>query len=145
MECSFQRCPHCFAPRRSHGVCPVCGEREPDPGLLRPGTVLKGRYMAGDALSQTAEDIRYRGWDMERNTEVELAEYYPRALVSRGADQCVVCAAGREEEFEAGKQAFFERAKVFYECLSDAGKEAMDFFVRNGTCYYVRRLKKKAG
>lgn len=141
MEFSFQRCPHCFAPLVGSGVCPVCGEQEAAPGRLLPGTILKGRYMAGDALAQSPEDIRYRGWDLVKSTQVEIAEYYPQSLVSRDNGQCVVCAREREAEFEAGKQAFFERARSFYECLSAAGRETMDFFVRNGTCYYVRRLK----
>ena len=144
MDFSFQRCPHCFAPRKAPGVCPLCGERAPEPESLRPGTVLKGRYMAGDALSQTAQDIHYTGWDLVRDTPVEIAEYFPRALVCRDADQRILCTAGGEQKFEAGKQAFFERVKFFYECLGTAGQEAMDFFVRNGTCYYVRKARESA-
>lgn len=144
MDFSFHRCPHCFAPLTETGTCTACGEQEAAPNRLRPGTILKGRYMAGDALSQSPEDIRYRGWDLAKNTQVEIAEFFPQSLVTRDNSQCVVCPCEHKAEFEAGKQAFFERAKQFYDCLKASSRETMDFFVRNDTCYYVRRPKKSS-
>ena len=55
----------------------------------------------------------------------------------------VSCLPGREEELEAGRQAFFEKAKLFCNCVSRVESLVMDFFVRNGTCYYVRRREKE--
>lgn len=141
MDERFDRCIYCFAPRQE-GICPACGEPAPAAWQLRPGMILKGRYMAGSPLSETAECIHYRGWDLVKDVPVEIGEFYPKALVTRNAAGAVVCAAGREAELEAGKQAFFQRVKLFYDCASPNSKAALDFFPRNGTCYYVRKPRR---
>ena len=141
MDERFDRCIYCFAPRQE-GVCPACGEPASAAWQLRPGMILKGRYMAGSPLSEMAECIHYRGWDLVKDVPVEIGEFYPKALVTRNAAGAVVCAAGREAELEAGKQAFFQRVKLFYDCASPNSKASLDFFPRNGTCYYVRKPRR---
>lgn len=141
MEENFDRCIYCFAPRQGD-ACPACGEPASAAWQLRPGSILKGRYMAGSTLSETEECIHYRGWDLLRDAPVEIGEYFPRALVTREDTGAVACLPGKEPELESGRQAFFERVKLFYDCASTNGKSNMDFFTRNGTCYYTRKPRK---
>lgn len=145
MENTFDRCIYCFAPKAEPGACPSCGYEnglcDPPGWWLSPGTILKGHYMVGRHLSGTSSELCYLGWNLSTDTQVEIVEYFPEALVTRditySAD--VSCVPGNEDAFESGKQAFFEKAKLYYTCVSRVEDLVMDFFVRNNTCYYVRK------
>ena len=142
---TFERCIYCFAPKSEPGSCTSCGY---DNGLcnppcwwLSPGTVLKGRYMVGKNLNTTANELTYLGWDLQKEETVEIVEYYPEKLVTRDITHSanVSCVPGNEEALEQGRQAFFEKAKLFFQCVSRVETIMMDYFFRNNTCYYVRR------
>lgn len=154
------RCIYCFAPfseeqqeekkkdhRAERRTCPVCGYED---GLcmlnirwLLPGTILKGTYMTGKLLENRESELIYLGWNLKQEQLVEIHEYFPEAWLERDvtASDQVNCRPGREEAFESGRQEFFERAKTYYQCISRVKDVFMDFFVRNGTCYYVRERK----
>ena len=142
----FDRCIYCFAPLGESGECVRCGYEN---GLcdipvrwLSPGTVLKGRYIVGRTLSSSETEITYLAWDLVRETTVALTEFFPLGNVTRDIthSEDVVTVPGCEEAVEAGRQAFFEKAKGHNGC---SGREeqaaAEDFFLRNNTCYYVLR------
>lgn len=147
---TFDRCIYCFAPKDKPGPCGSCGYDnglcDPPGWWLSPGTVLKGRYMVGRHLADTPEELCYLGWDLRQEIPVEVVEYFPAAMVTRDIthSEAVSCMPGNEAALEEGKQAFFEKAKLFYHCVSRVEELMMDFFVRNGTCYYVRRRKQKS-
>ena len=121
-----------------HGLCDLPG------WWLPPGSMLKGRYMVGKSLSSNDHQITYLGWDLETEKTVDIAEYFPRALVTRDITNSeeVVTVPGREAQVDAGRQAFFERAKLFYQCAGRVEELMMDFFLRNNTCYYILRREK---
>ena len=141
---TFDRCVFCFAPKEENGGCPRCGYASglcDLPGWwLAPGSILRGRYVVGRNLRSSQEHIAYLGWDLEREQTVEITEYFPEGLVTRDITHCedVVTVPGKEDRVEEGRQAFFEKAKLFYNCVSRVEEELMmDFFLRNNTCYYV--------
>lgn len=142
---TFDRCIYCFAPKDEPGPCSRCGYEnglcDPPGWWLSPGTILKGRYMVGRHLTGTAEELCYLGWDLGADMQVEIVEFYPQELVTRDITHCetVSCLPGKEQAFDAGKQKFFEKAKLYYNCVSRVNTLVMDFFVRNETCYYVRK------
>lgn len=144
----FDRCIFCFSPLDEGGKCPECGYEDGlcDPPIwwLAPGTVLKGRYITGRHLSDTSTEITYLGWDLRQDSKVEIVEYYPEGWVTRDITHSalVACIPGREEQMDAGCQAFFEKARLFYNCVSRVENLMMDFFLRNNTCYYVRNIRK---
>lgn len=146
----FERCIHCFAEKEENrDNCPVCGYENGICDMpvwwLSPGTILKGVYMVGKPLEEKEDELIYLGWDMRAECRVEITEYYPRTLVKRDitVSEQINCIPGQEEAFEKGKQEFFEKAKLFYQCVSRVKSLEMDFFVRNETCYYVRNKLKK--
>lgn len=145
----FDRCIYCFAPKDTPGPCPACGYDnglcDPPGWWLSPGTVLKGRYIVGRHLSSTSAELTYLGWDLRRNCLTEVVEYFPEDYVKRDITNSddVSCIPGCAQALETGRQAFFEKAKLFYNCVSRIEALKMDFFVRNNTCYYVREKKSK--
>lgn len=142
-ENTFDRCVYCFAPKGEDGVCYKCGYESglcDLPGWwLSPGTVLKGRFLVGKNLSSDSNQIRYLGWDLDQEKTVEIMEYFPRQLVTRDITYSseVVTVPGCEDKVEKGRQEFFEKAKLFYNCVTRVEEIMMDFFIRNNTCYYV--------
>ena len=103
--------------------------------------------MVGKALQEKEDELIYLGWDMRRNCLIEIVEYFPKRHVTRDStvSDRVCCIPGHENAFEAGKQQFFEKAKLFYKCVTRLKEIEMDFFVRNETCYYVRKREKRKG
>ena len=146
----FDRCIYCFEVRESqNGCCPNCGYENglcDMPGWwLTPGTLLKGHYLVGKPLEEQENKLTYLGYSFYENKCVEITEYFPREHITRDitvTDE-ISCIPGHESAFEEGKQAFFEKAKTFYKCVSRVEVLNMDFFVRNGTCYYVRTKKQE--
>ncbi len=145
----FDRCVYCFAKKEADAPCPVCGyawELTDPPGWwLLPGTVLKNRYVVGRHQATQDTALIYLGWDEAKERLVDIVEYFPGTLVTRDitTSDKLNCIPGKEAQLEAGKQAFFEKAKLYYRCVSRVEPLDMDFLVRNETCYYIRLPKKK--
>lgn len=141
----FNRCIYCFAPKEQPGPCESCGYENglccPPGWWLTPGTLLKGRYIVGRHRRSTPTELAYLGWDLEQDNKVQVVEYYPEALVTRDItnSETISCFPGKEAAFEAGCQAFYSKTKLYHDCVSRVGEVFLDFFVRNGTCYYVRK------
>ncbi|MBE6924436.1 MAG: hypothetical protein E7466_04260 [Ruminococcaceae bacterium] len=142
----FERCVYCFGETDGSGPCPHCGYDhglcDPPAWWLSPGTVLKGRYVAGKNLSSSPTELGYLGWDLERNSPVRIVEYFPKGLVTRDitASERISCIPGGERLLKQGQQRFLEKAKLFYQCVRRVQPLDMEFFFRNDTCYYVRSL-----
>ena len=72
-------CISCFT---QHAVfidpCPVCGYNEAaqdiPPHVLRPRTILNGKYLIGKALGQGGFGITYIGWDLNLDIKVAVAD-----------------------------------------------------------------------
>lgn len=148
----FERCIYCFEKRENpKGVCPYCGYENGFCDMpvwwLSPGTILKGRYVIGKPLKNTDTELTYLGWDLQRKWRVEITEYFPVSWVTRDitVSDKVSCIPGHEKALETGKQSFFEKAKLYYQCISRVEPSDMNFFVRNDTCYYVREKSSKSG
>ena len=141
---SFRRCICCFAPKEEPGPCVRCGYENglcDLPGRwLVPGTILKGRYMVGRSRKGSDSEIRYHGWDLRQEKPVDIVEFFPKGSVTRDItyDDEVVTVPGHEDEVERGRQAFFEKARLYYRCAGRVDAQLqMDFFLRNNTCYYT--------
>ena len=146
----FGRCIYCFAEKSTEEQvniesCPKCGYSNGICDMpvwwLTPGTILKGNYMVGKPLEEKEDELTYLGWNIKGGFEVEITEYYPKAIVRRDitVSEQVNCIPDREDNFEKGKEGFFQKAKLFYKCVSRVKPLEMNFFVRNNTCYYVRK------
>lgn len=73
-EITTDPCPHCgylHKNQAAHGYA------------LRPGTILRGKYLIGSMLGQGGFGITYIGWDLALNRKVAIKEYFPSTYVSR--------------------------------------------------------------
>ena len=67
--------------------CAHCGYDPADtpsqPYTLRPGTIVRGKYIIGMPLGQGGFGITYIGWDLSTQRKVAVKEYFPSGQVSR--------------------------------------------------------------
>ena len=108
----------------SDSRCPVCGysreQTEADmkmfPEILRPASILGGRYIIGRHLSCSDFSTVYIAWDALLKKRAAVKEYFPFGLCGRDGKNRVECdsAQGRVI-FEKGMQFFEEEAKILGE------------------------------
>ena len=82
--------------------CPFCHYKntaEWDSRLiLKPGTILQHRYIAGTLRGEGETDLTYIGWDELFDRKVLIQEFFPSNLATRDADGGVVPLQGKEAD-----------------------------------------------
>ena len=143
---SDRACIHCFSPLGEGPVCPHCGfdhaAYAPRPNHLRPGVVLRRRYMVGRALGQGGFGITYAGYDTTLNIRVAVKEYFPEGAVWRESaatsEVSVISSQGTRESFDAGLSKFLNEAQALARLDDIPGiVRVRDYFPENGTAYIV--------
>ena len=124
-------------------VCPHCGQavRMNVPAhQLRPGTLLRGRYLIGRALGQGGFGITYIGLDTTLDLRVAVKEYYPNGYSNRNHEvtDTVSITASDDGFYEKGKTQFLSEAKTLARFYEEPGIVSVhDFFEANNTAYIV--------
>jgi len=137
---------NCFKQHtESRNPCPDCGYNEHSadqaPHLLRPRTILNGKYLVGRVLGQGGFGITYVGWDLNLGLRVALKEYYPSGFVTRettsSSGASVQPFTGTEGEFFAkGREKFINEARSLAKFFTLPGIVSVkDYFLENGTAY----------
>ena len=120
----MKRCMNCMSEyNEQNSRCPRCGFSEEEMNgaqklpedILKPETVLQGRFVIGRPLSCSDYSFVYLAWDGVLRRCVAIREYFPGRLARRAGNE-VVCRSGREKNlFEAGKLDFESEAmKLHY-------------------------------
>ena len=82
----FSRCFRCMEEIPEY-PCSHCGydpvSTPSQPYALRPGTIVRGKYIIGVPLGQGGFGITYIGWDLSTQRKVAIKEYFPSGQVSR--------------------------------------------------------------
>ena len=141
----FTRCFQCMEEITGY-PCPNCGY---DPAkcpsqsfVLRPGTILRGKYVIGAVLGQGGFGITYIGWDLALERKVAVKEYYPMGQVSRNA------ANSNTLEWNTSEQARLAQGGGMDYFLKEGRKMArvadipqvvnvLDIFQENETAYII--------
>ena len=66
--------------------CPHCGYQEGVPyslSYLRPGTVLKERYLVGKVMDKNSEGATYISYDQTEDKKVLIREFMPDQISER--------------------------------------------------------------
>ena len=130
IEAGMTGCPHCGQSTRS----------EAPPHQLRPGTLLRGRYLIGRALGQGGFGITYIGRDTTLDVRVAIKEYYPNGYSNRNHEvtDTVSITASDTGFYEKGKAQFLREAKTLARFYEEPGIVSVhDFFEENNTAYIV--------
>ena len=124
-------------------MCPYCGhvaeETVLDPHVLRPGTILNGRYLLGLPLGQGGFGITYIGRDLKLNMRVAVKEYYPSGWANRNADVSSRISITSDQPLVVeGMNRFLKEAQVLAHFHDTPGVvEVRDYFEANNTAYIV--------
>ncbi|MBR1384334.1 MAG: PASTA domain-containing protein [Ruminococcus sp.] len=128
-------------------VCPICGYEEgaaPENALhIRPGTILKERYVVGKAIGYGGFGVTYIGWDALLQTKIAIKEYLPSEFSTRvvGQTQVTVFSGDKQEQFADGKDKFIEEARKLAKFHSLPGiVKIFDSFEENNTAYIIMEL-----
>ena len=136
-------CHTCFIDLAPGEICSRCGEDRSsigDPGdVLRPGSVLGGKYKIGRLLGRGGFGATYLAWDLKLRRRVAIKEFLPRQLASRMPGGVQVRAyTGNQDAFNIGLEKFLEEARHLAQFGDHPGIiRVLDFFEENGTGYMV--------
>ena len=126
-----------------YDVCPHCGYQEGQyvPVLLhmKPGTVLNGRYVIGNALGYGSFGVTYVAWDQQLNRRIAIKEYLPSEFGTRMPyEQEVLISSGEKAraQYTKGLHRFVEEGKKLAKVGDIEGIVHMyDSFEANNTAY----------
>ncbi|MBS4785978.1 MAG: PASTA domain-containing protein [Clostridiales bacterium] len=141
-----QRCPYCLN-LSDQGICPHCGgERDAAAAentlahARSIGSILSGRYQLGRVMGRNAESITYIAYDMQENTRVEVHEYFPGALCSRGGDGSVLVSDEKLLAYKSLLFDFTDMYKAVAECENRGLVKVQEIFLADATAYAVTEL-----
>ena len=128
----------------SFDICPHCGYAEgTEPELatyMRPGAILKERYVIGRALGHGGFSVTYLAWDALLLHKVAIKEYLPSEYATRrpGESRLAVFTGKEGEYFQFGKEKFLDEAKRLSAFQDEEGiVHVYDCFSANETAYLV--------
>ena len=143
----MSRCYSCFKEvDDAFEVCPHCGQirtsEAKEPIYLKPGTVLIGRYLIGEAIGSGGFGIIYKAWDLKLETIVAVKEFFASKLMTRAAGQSeVIVSKKAKEEFDYRKTRFLAEARNMAKFGNHRSiPNVFEFFEANGTGYIVMEL-----
>ncbi|MBR6089030.1 MAG: protein kinase, partial [Anaerolineaceae bacterium] len=150
----MNRCPYCFKPLPSNGICDCHYEESPffrNTEVLHPGSVVGACYQIGRVLGQGGFGITYQGYDLDLEKVIAIKEFYPKGLVIRAgavtgtqnrhdASSSMVVGVSTDSNsvYEKSLNAFFKEAKALAR-MSDIPNvvQVHRIFRENGTAYIV--------
>ena len=120
---------------------PVGNTPPPLPGVLPPGTLLRG-YEVKSVLGKGAFGITYRALDTTLDRDVAIKEYLPTTLALReGRTTVLPHSPEHAEQFEWGRERFLDEARTLSRLdRTTAIVRVFDFLEANGTAYMVMAL-----
>lgn len=122
--------------------CPHCGYSSSGSGTaytLRPGTILKGKYLVGKVLGQGGFGITYIGMDLALERKVAIKEFYPANCVGRESRSNRVLwydTPQARDAMKSGQEVFLKEARKMSRVSSvGAVVHVFDVFQENETAY----------
>ncbi len=136
-------CPNCFAKSMAE-KCNQCGYIRLNEAelnyMLKPGTILAGRYLLGRVLGAGGFGITYLAQNQSNKLLVAIKEYMPLAQAVRLGDGRCITASGfdNRQVFAHGIEVFKREAQTLKAFSgSENIVDVMDSFNENGTAYFV--------
>lgn len=141
----ISRCTGCMEKIDSY-PCPHCGydpqAQEVPIGVLRPQTILNGKYLVGRVLGQGGFGITYLGFDLALDIKIAIKEYFPKGQAVRlnVTGNMVIWGndAAAQRKKREGMEGFLREARKMAR-ITDIPNvvNIRDVFTENGTAYLV--------
>lgn len=138
------RCSKCMKPISGEiRVCPHCGhinDQSEETLFLRPGTMLRGRYVIGEVLGYGGFGATYVAWDEILEHKVAIKEYFPSAFSTRKPNQTElsVFSGDKGECFRIGLKKYLGEARTMAKLESIPHIVGVkEYFEENNTAYIV--------
>lgn len=145
----MRRCYGCMRTIENEAhICPNCGyseEERIEDNSLRPGTLLKGKYLTGKVIGAGGFGITYIGWDMAVEGVVAIKEYLPGDLATRvsGERGVTVYTGDETRQYEKGRESFIKEAEKLASLQNEKEIcQVLDYFEENNTAYIVMEYLK---
>ncbi|WP_051197445.1 protein kinase domain-containing protein [Butyrivibrio sp. MB2005] len=140
-------CPNCMRELKpGDKFCQFCGyqkgsEAARSPHVLKPFTILQGKYLVGNVLGEGGFGISYIGFDLNLEIRIAIKEFYPNGFVSREADIRSTVSnytTADHSQYEKWKDSFVREARSLAKFSDLPGiVHVRDYFQENNTAYIV--------
>ncbi len=126
--------------------CPHCGFQTDSmtpfsPHVLKPFTILQGKYLVGNVLGEGGFGITYMGLDLNLEIRIAIKEFYPNGFVTRESEvTSMVTNYTRSDsgQYEKWRDSFVREARSLARFSNLPGiVHVRDFFQENNTAYIV--------
>lgn len=125
-------------------VCPFCGHVNDQPAeeslFLRPGTLIRERYVIGEVLGYGGFGATYVAWDETLDRKVAIKEYFPSAFSTRKPSQTAlsVFSGDKGEFFRIGLKKYLNEARTIAKLENIPHIVGVrEYFEENNTAYIV--------
>ena len=126
-----------------YDVCPYCGSEEGESAKellhIDPGTLLRNRYIIGQALGYGGFGVTYIAWDTQLKRKLAIKEYLPSEFATRMVHQQNLVISGKEKQqhqyLEGMKKFLQEGQKLAQVGNIDGIVHMYDCFEANNTAY----------
>ena len=140
----MRRCYGCMRTIENEAhICPNCGyseEERIEDNSLRPGTLLKGKYLTGKVIGAGGFGITYIGWDMAVEGVVAIKEYLPGDLATRvsGERGVTVYTGDEPRQYEKGRESFIKEAEKLASLQNEKEIcQVLDYFEENNKNRFI--------
>ncbi len=138
-------CTKCMNELEGSPVCRFCGRDNSKPPVvepyhLKPGTLLCGKYLVGEAIGEGGFGITYIGLHTTLSKRVAIKEFYPSGAANRTSDvsEEVIITRDKQMFFRNGVERFLQEAKNIASFPDEDGiVDVLDYFQENNTAYIV--------
>lgn len=138
-------CLHCMqAFSDTESVCPHCGATAAPESLLhhlKPGSVLREKYMIGKVIGEGGFGITYIGRDLMLDMRIAVKEYFLKGFSNRNnnfSNEITVSQVGKKNDYTTDMNRFLSEARTLAKFSTEPGVVCVrDFFQENGTAYIV--------
>ncbi len=138
------KCLVCGHEYENRDACPRCGQSsdtEPNRAWhLKPGTVIKNKYVLGKSVGSGGFGVTYFAWDKALNRQVAIKEYMPSEFATRAFGQRSISIYGgdKREQYDSGLKKYVDEARRLAQLNKiDGIAQIYDYFEENATGYIV--------
>ncbi|MBR5376689.1 MAG: YARHG domain-containing protein, partial [Lachnospiraceae bacterium] len=128
-----EKCPHCGFDKNA-----VVQENL---HVLKPYTILQGKYLVGNVMGEGGFGITYIGFDLNLEIRIAIKEFYPNGFVTRetnATSSVTNYTTSDNSQYVKWKESFVKEARSLAKFSNLPGiVHVRDFFQENNTAYIV--------